>query len=282
MGDVFEHYNCEIDYIMLCLEVNTMENLDFKYNWGKFYWDAWLNDINLQSCDLAAQGLWINLIAMMHKSDQIGYLVINSRPMTMFDIAKRVGIRKDRTERLLKKLIDNDVCSVTEEGVLYCRRIVREEKRRSKNIKKSNSIKNLKKGDNLFESKELLSDYRLKSQGEQDVIKDSSLYKKIQAGIQNIDIPYHMGNVYDNIKEDNEKKFNIVGFRLPQGWLPDEKCRQYAIRLHLCPDKIAEDFCDYWHAKVGKEATKMDWEAAWRRWCRVASQWKKIGHHIKE
>lgn len=265
MGDILEHYNNEINYIMLCLEVNTMENVDFKYNWGKFYWDAWLNDINLQSCDLAVQGLWINLIAMMHKSDQIGYLVINSRPMTVFDIAKRVGIRKDRAERLLKKLIDNDVCSVTEEGILYCRRIVREEKRRSKN---SHLLGGLKKGDNLYKKNKLLSDYRLKSQGEQDVIKDSSLYKKIQVGIQDIHIPTYMGRGDDNIKGIIEKNYNFVGYRLPQKWLPDENCRQYAIRLYLCPDKIAEDFCDYWHAKTGKEANKMDWEAAWRRWCR--------------
>ncbi|WP_282023430.1 hypothetical protein [Commensalibacter papalotli (ex Botero et al. 2024)] len=242
-----------------------MENVDFKYNWGKFYWDAWLNDINLQSCDLAVQGLWINLIAMMHKSDQIGYLVINSRPMTVFDIAKRVGIRKDRAERLLKKLIDNDVCSVTEEGILYCRRIVREEKRRSKN---SHLLGGLKKGDNLYKKNKLLSDYRLKSQGEQDVIKDSSLYKKIQVGIQDIHIPTYMGRGDDNIKGIIEKNYNFVGYRLPQKWLPDENCRQYAIRLYLCPDKIAKDFCDYWHAKTGKEANKMDWEAAWRRWCR--------------
>lgn len=251
---------------MLCLEVNTMEDIEFKYNWGKFYWDAWLNDINLQSCDLAAQGLWINLIAIMHKSDQIGYLVINGRPMTVFDIAKRVGIRKDRTGRLLKKLIDNDVCSVTDEGILYCRRIIREEKRRFKNIKR---------GDNQFESDKSLSGYRPKSQGEQDVIIDSSVYKAIQKGLIDIDIPSNIESAYESIKGGDEKKYNILGFRLPKGWSPNKGCRQYASFLQLCPDKIAEDFCDYWHAKAGKEAVKMDWEAVWRRWCRVASQNKQ-------
>lgn len=30
----------------------------------------------------------------------------------------------------------------------------------------------------------------------------------------------------------------------------------------------AENFADYWHAKAGKDACKLDWEATWRGWCR--------------
>jgi hypothetical protein len=32
----------------------------------------------------------------------------------------------------------------------------------------------------------------------------------------------------------------------------------------------AEKFKDYWTAKSGKDATKLDWEATWRNWCRSA------------
>lgn len=259
-----------------------MENINFKYNWGKFYWDAWLNDINLQSCDLAAQGLWINLIAIMHKSDRTGYLVINGRPMTVFDIAKRVGIRKDRTERLLKKLIDNDVCSITEEGILYCRRIVRDEKKRSRNIFNVESHIDLKKGDNQTENKIISDDYQLRGQGEQDAIKYPFRHKNINQKIQNIAILSQMEFESDNIKGEDKKKYLIEGSRLPLKWFPDEQCCQYAVDLDLCPDQIAEDFCDYWHAKVGKEAVKVDWSATWRRWCRVASQGKYKGQNVKK
>ncbi|SFI69985.1 Helix-turn-helix domain-containing protein [Pseudomonas guineae] len=31
---------------------------------------------------------------------------------------------------------------------------------------------------------------------------------------------------------------------------------------------IAEDFRDYWTAKTGSQATKLDWHATWRRWMR--------------
>ena len=30
-------------------------------------------------------------------------------------------------------------------------------------------------------------------------------------------------------------------------------------------------FCDYWHAKAGAQAVKLDWDATWRNWLRRAS-----------
>jgi hypothetical protein len=33
---------------------------------------------------------------------------------------------------------------------------------------------------------------------------------------------------------------------------------------------LAERFADYWHAKAGKDAAKLDWPATWRNWCRKA------------
>lgn len=32
----------------------------------------------------------------------------------------------------------------------------------------------------------------------------------------------------------------------------------------------AARFADFWRAKTGKDATKADWEATWRNWCRNA------------
>lgn len=32
--------------------------------------------------------------------------------------------------------------------------------------------------------------------------------------------------------------------------------------------EIAERFADYWLASTGKNATKADWFATWRNWCR--------------
>lgn len=32
----------------------------------------------------------------------------------------------------------------------------------------------------------------------------------------------------------------------------------------------AAKFADYWHAKAGRDAAKLDWSATWRNWCRKA------------
>lgn len=62
------------------------------------------------------------------------------------------------------------------------------------------------------------------------------------------------------------------GSRLPLDWsLPDEYREWSMANLGWSADQakeIAERFADYWHAVTGKNATKADWFATWRNWCR--------------
>lgn len=58
------------------------------------------------------------------------------------------------------------------------------------------------------------------------------------------------------------------GSRLPPDWQPNLDDRAYAEGLGLDPTRVAEAFRDFWHAKAGKDAVKLDWSATWRGWCR--------------
>lgn len=62
------------------------------------------------------------------------------------------------------------------------------------------------------------------------------------------------------------------GTRLPDGWNPEPDLID-AMRTE-CPgiDLQAEHrkFTDYWRAKTGRDATKLDWAATWRNWIRNA------------
>ena len=61
--------------------------------------------------------------------------------------------------------------------------------------------------------------------------------------------------------------------RLPDDWFPSDEDRAFAIELGLLPAQVAieaDKFGDYWRAKSGKDATKLDWSATWRNWCRKA------------
>jgi DNA-binding transcriptional ArsR family regulator len=65
------------------------------------------------------------------------------------------------------------------------------------------------------------------------------------------------------------------GARLPGDWaLPDE-WRDWAVSEHGMTARAvaleADKFRDYWHAKAGKDAAKLDWQATWRNWCRNAA-----------
>ena len=62
------------------------------------------------------------------------------------------------------------------------------------------------------------------------------------------------------------------GSRLPLDWsLPDEYRHWSTGNLGWSATQageIAERFADYWHSATGKNATKADWFATWRNWCR--------------
>lgn len=58
------------------------------------------------------------------------------------------------------------------------------------------------------------------------------------------------------------------GRRLPADWWPDAADRTVAADLGLDVDYLAQMFRDYWHAKSGPDAVKLDWHATWRIWCR--------------
>lgn len=63
------------------------------------------------------------------------------------------------------------------------------------------------------------------------------------------------------------------GTRLPADWEPTAEFINEAIRVGLSFDQAmdeADKFRDYWTARAGREAVKLDWLATWRNWCRNA------------
>jgi DNA-binding MarR family transcriptional regulator len=64
--------------------------------------------------------------------------------------------------------------------------------------------------------------------------------------------------------------------RLPDGFQPTEEMKRWFVaeNLHTAiadPRTEHETFCDYWHAKPGADARKLDWAATWRNWMRKAA-----------
>lgn len=80
-------------------------------------------------------------------------------------------------------------------------------------------------------------------------------------------------------REDEGNKRSPTGSRLPPDWKPSEDESSWARkeRPDLDIAKQADRFRDYWIAKTGKEATKLDWTATWRNWIRNAHAEKTNG-----
>jgi uncharacterized protein YdaU (DUF1376 family) len=65
------------------------------------------------------------------------------------------------------------------------------------------------------------------------------------------------------------------GARLDPDWWPDGADRKYANDKGLTDldvDREAEKFRNYWLAKAGQSARKVDWGLTWRNWCLNATE----------
>jgi hypothetical protein len=65
---------------------------------------------------------------------------------------------------------------------------------------------------------------------------------------------------------------NKIGRRLADDWCPSPEDQHFATDLGLNSDAVAAKFRDYWRSVSGAKATKTDWSATWRNWCRNESE----------
>ena len=62
-----------------------------KQPWLKFFPSDWWADPALRMCSLAARGLWIEMLCLMHEARPHGSLLVSGRPVTAAQLANLVG-----------------------------------------------------------------------------------------------------------------------------------------------------------------------------------------------
>lgn len=97
--------------------------------WSKFYWADWRSDPRLRMCGLAARGLWIEMLALMHEAEPYGHLVVSGNAPTDAQLGVLVGAPSTQVPELLGELERAGVFSRTRKGTIYSRRMLRDEKR---------------------------------------------------------------------------------------------------------------------------------------------------------
>jgi hypothetical protein len=98
----------------------------------QWYPGDWRRDTALQSCSIAARGLWVEMLNLMHDGEPYGHLTAGGVQLTTQGLANLTGLAPAAAKKLLKELEDRKVFSRTSDGTIYSRRMVRDEDIRTK------------------------------------------------------------------------------------------------------------------------------------------------------
>ncbi|OUI98909.1 winged helix-turn-helix domain-containing protein [Acetobacter cibinongensis] len=97
-----------------------------KRRWSKFWWQDHEQDAALRLCSLAAQGLWVRLLCLMHEAEPYGHLCLNGQALSARQIGLMVGVSDRQVVRLVQELRQANVFSTTPSGCIFSRRLVRD------------------------------------------------------------------------------------------------------------------------------------------------------------
>ena len=105
----------------------------------KFYPSDWRGDPGLRICSIAARGLWIDMITLMHDAEPYGTLTINGKAIEPAALATLLNLPEAQVVTLIEELRRNGVFSTQKNGVIFSRKMKRDRKMREKG--KENAMK---------------------------------------------------------------------------------------------------------------------------------------------
>eukprot|EP01037_Dinobryon_pediforme_P020154 gene20154-20704_t len=95
--------------------------------WMKFYPRDWRGDQALRVVSLAARGVWMECLCIMHEAKPYGHLLINGKPIGDDALARMVGAPADQVSAYMAELREAGVLSVTRNGVVFSRRMIKDD-----------------------------------------------------------------------------------------------------------------------------------------------------------
>lgn len=97
--------------------------------WMKFYPRDWRGDQALRVVSLAARGLWMEMLCIMHEASPYGHLLVAAHPVKDDALARLVGTSVEEVQALLVELGAAGVFRRTRGGVIYSKRMIDDNKR---------------------------------------------------------------------------------------------------------------------------------------------------------
>lgn len=106
--------------------------------WMKFYPRDWRGDQALRAVSIAARGLWMEMLCIMHEASPYGHLVLGGHAVSNDVLARMSGLGADQCCELIAELESAGVFSRTRKGVIYSRRMIKDRSRAEKGRKSVN------------------------------------------------------------------------------------------------------------------------------------------------
>jgi len=151
--------------------------------WFKFFPSNWRADEGLRTVSLAARGLWIEMLCVMHGAEPRGYLMRNGKPITHAQLAALAGCTVEEVGNVLTELADAGVFEVDRAGKIYSRKMVSDTAKSA--IQRSNVAKRWEKEAN----KRQLQDHEIEDEiGAGNTQRDTDATpKKLEARDQKLE-----------------------------------------------------------------------------------------------
>lgn len=99
----------------------------------QLYSGDWHKDPGIRSLSLASRGLWFEMLLIMHNSERRGRLTLNNKPISNEKLSRIVCATLQEIHDCLLEIEEAGVSSKDEGGVIYSRRMIREEEARKRN-----------------------------------------------------------------------------------------------------------------------------------------------------
>lgn len=103
-----------------------------KLSWFKFYPADWRAEPSLRMVSLEARGLWIECLCLMHEAEPYGHLIVRGTPLEVPVLAAIVGVSEQQVRACLHELEEAGALTRNKDGIVLCRRMVRDAKKRNR------------------------------------------------------------------------------------------------------------------------------------------------------
>jgi hypothetical protein len=100
--------------------------------WMKFYPSDWRADPKLRSCEPLSRYVWLEMIGLMHEAEPYGHLMFAGKAMPPAKLARLIGMDLAEVDSAIDDLELNAVLSRREDGVIFSRRMIRDEAKHQK------------------------------------------------------------------------------------------------------------------------------------------------------